>query len=81
MSSSEGGRTSLTVQDLARSTRLSPNAIYDAIKKGELEAWRPSPAVLRIEPEAVARWKAKKRTGKPRGANVSRLRAIEGGKR
>jgi excisionase family DNA binding protein len=47
--------TALTVEDLANLLNASPKTIYKQIKRGKLPAFRIG-SLLRLNPEAVARW-------------------------
>jgi excisionase family DNA binding protein len=51
-----GGVSDLAPREVAALTGLSPSLIYREIERGNLAAYRVG-SRLRVEPEAVARWK------------------------
>jgi excisionase family DNA binding protein len=56
----EGGHVSpfLTPREVAELAKLSPHAVYRAIKRGDLEATEPVPGRLRIATSEFERWMA-----------------------
>lgn len=61
----------LTVRQVAQLTSLSQDAIYRAVERRELDAYRLCDRI-RIEPDAYRRWKAARRV-KPRRTGSSML--------
>ncbi len=74
---------SLTIQQVAEQVNVSTDTVRAAIKRGDLEAWRPGPGVIRVEPEAIEVWKRRKPVQRPTLPDqvVDRLKALEGGRR
>lgn len=76
----EGGKaTSLTPAEVARFVNVSKATVLNAIKAGELQAWRPAKNIVRIQPEAVREWMNKMSNTK--ATRTTTLRALEGGRR
>ncbi len=48
----------LTPREVAELAKLSPHAVYRAIKRGDLEASEPVPGRLRIAASEFERWMA-----------------------
>ena len=70
---------SLTVEEVAEQVQIHPDTVRAEIRRGHLEAWKAGNS-LRIEPEAVAEWKQRKRVSAPRSSTIDRrtgLRALE----
>ncbi len=73
--------TPLTVDEVAALARVHPQTVRNEIRRGHLEAWKAGNA-LRIDPEAVERWKQRSQVSPPhsRATVTDHLKAIEGGR-
>lgn len=63
-SSDDRREAALTVRDVCAELRLSRNTVYGLINSGQLAAYRAGKQRLRIEPEALRRFKRERMTSR-----------------